>query len=160
MINLIGSHYDTLKDYGIDIKVLKDYSVLLLPENIESKKEGDEFQDAPGSILLYKFLRSEGIKCANSKDMGIDSCLFERRGGDIWLGTIWILENCFFPLIINIISYKILQNHGNKTEDNQAHLDLRLPNGDHIKYDGNVKTLYSLLHSLEKDNMEESFHDE
>lgn len=160
MIKLIGSHYDTLKDYGIDIKELKGYSVLLLPENIESKKEGDEFQDAPGSILLYKFLRSEGVRCANSKDMGIDSCLFEKRGGDIWLGTIWVLENCFAPLIIGIILDRILQSRADKTENNQAHLDLRLPNGDHIKYDGNVKTLYSLLHSLEIDNAEESSHDE
>lgn len=160
MTNLIGSHYDTLSGLGVDMKELKNYSVLLLPENIESKKETDEFQDASGSVLMYKLLRAEGVKCANSKDIGIDSYLFERRGGDIWLGTIWILENLIFPIVSSIIVYKILESRGQKDENCQVHLDIRFPNGDHIKYDGNTKKLYSLLHSLENETTDEGFHDE
>lgn len=157
VINLIGSHYDILKDFGVDLEVLKDYSVLLLPENIESKKENDEFQDAGDSISIYKLLRFEGIKCANSKDIGINSYLFERRGEELWLGTIWILENLICPLVIDIILYKYLKSRGQEHENRQVHLDLHFSNGDHIKYDGDIKKLCLLLSYLEKDAMNEGF---
>jgi len=146
VVNLIGSHYDILSGFGVNIQVLKKYSVLLLPENIESKRDTDEFQDASGSVLMYKLLRSEGIKCANSKDIGIDSYLFERRGGDIWLGTIWILENLISPFVIGIILHKFLKSQEQEYENCQVHLDLRFPNGDHIKYDGDIKKLCLLLY--------------
>lgn len=142
------------------MKVVKDYSVLLLPENIESKKENDEFQETVDSMLLHKFLRSEGIKCANSKDIGINSYFIERRGGDLWLGTIWIVENLIAPIVVEIIVYKILKSREQKDENCQVHLDLRFPNGDRVKYDGDIKRLCSLLCYLEKDTVNEGIYDE
>ena len=146
---MIGSHYDTLKKLGIDRPILNNYTVLLLPENIETKKDNDEFEDTIDSLSLYKILKSEGIECANSNDLGIDSYFFERRGGDIWLGSIWIIEKLIIPSLIPIISAKYLSAQKTGTEDDnlslevmekQAHLNLRLPNGNQIKYDGDPKT--------------------
>lgn len=159
-MELIGSHCDILDNYDIDIEKLKDYSVILLPENIESKKEDDKFRVAPDSISLYKILKSHGIKCANSNDLGIDSYIIERRGGDYWLGTIWILQYLVTPIVLNIISDRILKSVESKKNNNRAHLDLRFPNGDHLRYDGEVKTLCLLIHSLENESTDASFNNE
>lgn len=166
---MIGSHYDILKKYGIDSSILTNYTVLLLPENIETKKDGDEFEDTSDSLSLYKILKSEGIECANSNDLGVDSYLFERRGEEIWLGTIWILEKFVIPCLITIISTKYLNNRKTTAKDKklplevtekQAHLNLRLPNGSQIKYDGDVKTLLAILETFIKENNNVSYEDE
>lgn len=166
---MIGSHYDTLRNLGIDKSIITNYTVLLLPENIETKIDDDEFEDTIDSLSLYKILKSEGIECANSKDLGIESYLFDRRGGDIWLGTIWIIEILIIPFLISIISAKYLNGQKTVTDEEklpfgvtekQAHLNLRLPNGNQINYSGDVKTLLSILKTFVDETNDVSYEDD
>ncbi|GAQ00147.1 hypothetical protein NIES2104_67120 [Leptolyngbya sp. NIES-2104] len=57
--------------------------MLCLPENIENQSEHLELFDASESIILCKLLKEEGVKCANSYDLGLDAKISERRGLDI-----------------------------------------------------------------------------
>ncbi|MDP2216016.1 MAG: hypothetical protein Q8J68_01830 [Methanolobus sp.] len=157
-LKMIVSPYKVLNDYGIDTSILTNYKVLILPENIEDKNE-DEFKDTIDSLSLYKNLKASRIECANSNDLGLDTYFFERRGADIWLGTVWILENVVVPFVLFAICDKINNHKKNETEEDisalkvletQVHLNLRFPNGSKIKYDGDAKTLSLILETFAK----------
>lgn len=92
-----------LSDLGISPVVLKSYQILCLPENIGNRGEHSELVDAEECVTLSKLLKQQGVKCANSYDLGLSTRIAERRGLDLWLGSIWVLENAALPLVINII---------------------------------------------------------
>jgi hypothetical protein len=89
-----------LSKLGIDPDVASQYQILCLPEDIENQIETTQLTDSGESITLSKLLKEEGVKCANSYDLGLNAKISERRGVNIWLGSIWVLNHAALPLFI------------------------------------------------------------
>ena len=73
-------YYEDLSELGISLDQIQDqYKVLIIPSNIETSDALVNGKGMPGridtddSIYLYKLLRAQGILCANSHDLGIES---------------------------------------------------------------------------------------
>ncbi|MGZ4852223.1 MAG: hypothetical protein ACXV3D_03410 [Halobacteriota archaeon] len=92
-----------LDRFGINLKQIDSYDVLCLPENIQDVESVEQLYDTPESIDLCKMLKSQGLKCANSFDLGVDLGFKDRRAADLWLGTFWILQNAAIPAICTAI---------------------------------------------------------
>ena len=87
---------------GADREKIKQYDIFILPENVNGKS--DDLYDAQDAIKLSKLLKSQGIKCANAFDLGLDLPTTERRSNDIWLGEIYILKDVVLPTLISVVS--------------------------------------------------------
>ena len=160
---MIEVEMNKLKEFGIDLDKCKEYQVLCLPENIEDAAPTDDLFDASGTSDLYKILKSNGLKCANSFDLGIETGVLDRRAGDIWLGLVWIMDNLAIPTFVGVVSAliasKIKRNPKSTTptiqrSEPKIHLDLRILQGKELtlEYDGNPETLIQILNSIKEDN--------
>ena len=136
--------FDTNKfnKIGIDHSKFDGYQILCLPENIEYATTKDEIFEASHTVILSKLLKSGGVKCANSFDLGIESKVLIRQSSDYWLGLVWIMENVVLPIFVVLISEKLISW---KKEKSDVHITLRLPEGTYLKYDGDPETLRQLL---------------
>lgn len=144
--------------HGISVDDIKDLQVLVLPENFNNASDKESLIEASDSLNMSKILKEEGLKCATAFDLGLDVPSLERRGSDIWLGQIFILDNIALPLIINIltsfIQNKISKKSKTKTNsepEGKVHLELKMhKNGsiNKLSYNGDSKTLVKVLKNL------------
>ncbi|CAG1020959.1 hypothetical protein MTYM_00656 [Methylococcales bacterium] len=141
------SKFDTnnFNKIGIDPSKFDGYQILCLPENIESATTKDEIFEASHTVILSKLLKSEGVKCADSFDLGIESKVLIRQSSDYWLGLVWIMENLVLPIFVVLISDKLISW---KKKNSNVHITLRLPDGTYLKYDGDPETLRQRLLEL------------
>lgn len=148
--------------HGISVEDIKGLQVLVLPENFNSASDKESLIEASDSLNMSKIFKEEGIKCANAFDLGLDVPALERRGSDIWLGQIFILDNVALPLIINVltafIQNKISKKSKAKTNlepEGKVHLELKMHNNGNINklsYKGDSKTLVKVLQNLKNDD--------
>lgn len=82
---------------------LNHVSVLLLPENIDNAEVVDLY-DADDSIELAKHLKSQGLACKTAYDLGARPKVKDRRGIDIWLGVVWVLEYFAAPTVAGVLA--------------------------------------------------------
>jgi hypothetical protein len=68
-----------------------------------TNKDG-EMLDPTDGIVLSKWLKAAGLRCASSADLNLSPKTIERRGFDLWLGTVWVLEHAAFPIVATVIS--------------------------------------------------------
>lgn len=90
-------------ELDINLDIISQYQILCLPENIENQSENSDLIDAGDSIILSKLLKEEGLKCANSHNLGLSAKVAERRGVDLWFGSIWILDHAALPILISVL---------------------------------------------------------
>lgn len=138
------SHFER---FGIDYKQIERYDILCLPENFEDAESAEQLYDTVESIDLCKLLKSQGLNCANSLDLGIDIGYRDRRSADLWLGTLWvqgavsIVCTAIGTAIGTLIGMKLAQKQqaSPPSQINQTiHINLNLPEGDsrrEIKFD-------------------------
>ncbi len=148
--------------HGISVEDIKGLQVLVLPENFNSASDKESLIEASDSLNMSKIFKEEGIKCANAFDLGLDVPALERRGSDIWLGQIFILDNVALPLIINVltafIQNKISKKSKTKTNlepERKVHLELKMHKNGNINklsYNGDFKTLVKVLQNLKNDD--------
>jgi len=160
---MIEFEMDKLRKVGIDSGKLREYQVLCLPENLESAGTGDELFDASSTATLSKRLKSAGLKCANSFDLGIEAGVIERQAADLWLGLVWILDKFAIPVVVGVISAlltSMIQRKSKSTPscthrpEPKVHLTLHFLRGEDlttVKYDGDPETLNQLLSGLRPD---------
>ncbi len=115
---------------------------MCLPENFEYATTKEEIFDAGHTAFLSKLLKSGGVKCANSFDLGIEAKVLIRQSSDYWLGLVWIMENVARPIFVALISEMLISW---KKEKSEVHITIRLPEGAYLKYDGDPETLRQLL---------------
>lgn len=165
-----------LINMGVDPIKLNDYQILCLPENFR-RDYTDNLFDADLSCKLSKKLKQNGVRCANSYDLGIDSKIAVRQNNDVYLGLIWILDKIAVPILITIIcdwfKEKRNENNGNTSikisnlnnsilinnnfncitnfDKNNIHVEIILPDGKTIKHDGDAKTLKRRLNEEYKE---------
>lgn len=140
--------------FGLTAEKIASYDILFLPENITTAKESDQLIDAPDSISLFKLLKIQGISCATSFDLALDTNMLERRSSENWYGTIFIRNKIVIPLFVSILSGLIIKVIDGKGEENQVHIDLQLERPESItsiKYDGDGETLLKILEAVKAD---------
>ena len=159
MLNLVFVVKDDhiLERFGIDPKQIEGYDILCLPENLEEAESVEQLYDTVESIDLCKLLKSQGLNCANSLDLGINIRYRDRRAADLWLGTLWILQAAVLSIVYSVIGAAVYawverklgqkqeapSNEINQTiQINQTiHINLSIPDGDirrEIKLDEQV----------------------
>ena len=150
-----------LTKLGINFNAINEYQIILLPENIEQVTDTPELIDTDDAITLSKLLKEEGVPCANSYDIGLETIVLARRSIDIWLGTIWILNHAALPLLISVVGRLVgekvkseLQNakNENDTELITIHADIQILEGKissaSIKYTGEVEGFLKILQGI------------
>lgn len=162
MNNDYNLNLTTELQHGISVDDIKGLQVLVLPENFNSASDKESLIEASDSLNMSKIFKEEGIKCANAFDLGLDVPTLERRGSDIWLGQIFILDNVALPLIINVltafIQNKISKKSKTKTNlepEGKVHLELKMHKNGNINklsFNGGSKTLVKVLQNLKKDD--------
>ncbi|HEY9706751.1 MAG TPA: hypothetical protein V6D48_00965, partial [Oculatellaceae cyanobacterium] len=122
--------------------------------------------DAGDTADLSKLLKEQGVKCANSYDIGLESSTLERRGVDIWLGCIWILNHAAVPVLVSVVGQlvgKRLQEKFSSAKELKSsdrakvHADVKLLEGKlsaSIKYEGDAETFLKVLEGLNKNDTE------
>lgn len=159
-----------LGEFGIDTSILSRYQILCLPENIQNQPDPSELIDAGDSITLSKLLKEEGLECANSYDLGLDAKVSDRRGLELWLGSIWVLNHAALPLLISVVGrllgekiqkklatskqIKASQDDEN-LETMKVHANLKVVNEKinvDIEYHGDTDTFIKVLKSINDDS--------
>lgn len=148
--------------HGISVDDIKGLQVLVLPENFNSASDKESLIEASDSLNMSKIFKEKGIKCANAFDLGLDVPALERRGSDIWLGQIFILDNVALPLIINVLTAFIQNKTSKKSKtktnlepEGKVHLELKMHKNGNINklsYNGDSKTLVKVLQNLKNDD--------
>lgn len=162
MNNDYNLNLTTELQHGISVDDIKGLQVLVLPENFNSAYDKESLIEASDSLNMSKIFKEEGIKCANSFDLGLDVPALERRGSDIWLGQIFILDNVALPIIINVLTAFIQNNISKKSKtktnlepEGKVHLELKMHKNGNINklsYNGDSKTLVKVLQNLKNDD--------
>ena len=159
-VRLKVENFKLLSDLGIDPNILSQYQILCLPENIVTLSEDSDLVDSEESIILSKLLKEEGAKCANSYDLGLNTRNLERRGLDIWLGSIWILDKVALPLVNSVVGrllgekiQKKLENSQKveKSEETKVYVTLKIVGREsaaEIIYNGDAKTFMKVLKGI------------
>jgi hypothetical protein len=133
---------ELLNNLGVNSNIFEQYQILCLPENIEKQSEHLELVDASESIILCKLLKEEGVKCANSYDLGLDAKISERRGLDIWLGSVWILNHAALPLLLSVVGRLLGEKIQKELESSKQQKLSQLPgNPDETRVHINLKIM-------------------
>jgi len=153
-----------LNKFGLTVEQLKEYQILCLPENIETVSNQDNLIDASGTANFSKLLKEQGVKCANSYDLGLEASELERRGLEIWLGVTYILDKAVLPIVTGIISSLAVVEIQRKTKlssqdldsrnNTKIHIELRIieeENSTSIKFEGDPEMLRKLLEGISDD---------
>jgi hypothetical protein len=158
-----------LGELGVNLDILSQYQILCLPENIANKSEQLELVDSAESITLSKLLKEKGLMCANSYDLGLNTKVSERRGLDLWLGSIWILNHAALPLLISVVGRLLgekIQKGLEASRDQKksqgfenldgtkVYADLKLIDGKvsaEIKFHGDADTFLKVLKGINND---------
>lgn len=145
-----------LKHFGIDDSILADYQILCLPENFFSA-EIEELYDANNAVQLSKVLKINSVKCANSFDLGLEPDVSILKSADAYLGLLYILDNVVIPGLVMTLSALFISKispTGEKLGKNNGtciHVELYLPRGECLKYDGDSETLIKILNAIKED---------
>ena len=119
------------------LRKLKSTRVLCLPENFENAKTIDELEHTSDSDELYKLLKNEGIKCANSRDLGcdlgIDKRYKVRKSLDLYPGALLILAPVVIDKIIDVVTYMVRKR---KEEAFEPNLQINIKNCNIIFLEG------------------------
>lgn len=150
-----------LTNLGINFNLINEYQIILLPENIEQVTDTSKLVDTDDAITLSKLLKEEGVPCANSYDIGLETIVIARRSIDIWLGTIWILNHAAVPLLISVVGRLVgekIQNKLQNIEDEKetelitVHADIQILEGGissaSIKYTGEAEEFIKILQGI------------
>ena len=151
-----------LWNYGIKEEQLQDLDIVILPENFDSP-DGD-FYDAQDAITVSKLLKSKGIKCANSFDLGLEIPTKERRSNDVWLGVVYVFNTVVMPIVTGVVGSVLatLITDWKKRKDLRepagiVHVEITIirPAGKiNFKYDGEPEALVKILKTLENHQIE------
>ncbi|HEX4070905.1 MAG TPA: hypothetical protein VHX68_07030 [Planctomycetaceae bacterium] len=95
---------DMCATLGIAPSEIENLAILLLPENLDSASSPTELNDTPDSIELAKALKRQGVPCKTAFDLNLTPRVKDRRGIDIWLGVIWLLQNAALPIAVGVLS--------------------------------------------------------
>lgn len=87
-----------LRSCGVDVELLMGKSIALLPEDILRK--GTDVHETTDMAAFCKILRAYDVDVFTLIDAGIDLPAMDRRSGDKWFGTIWIINTLAIPLLI------------------------------------------------------------
>lgn len=150
--------------FGISIETIDQFDIILLPENIKDASHLDELYDASDVIVLSKLLKSAGIKCANSYDLGLESQIFERRSSEKWFGIIYIRNNVAIPILVGVLSTLLANEIWESLQDDErpipkVHVELKIEKGNNVttlKYDGDAQTLITIVNGLNNGNGSDS----
>ena len=140
-----------LGGFGIPRDNIENYQILCLPENIYQAKSREDLLDSGDSATVSKELKAKGVKCGNSSDLGLKPCVSIRKGLDIWLGVVFVIESMALPFLISAIANIVTSRMLNL--DSKIHLNLRIRNGKNvtaIDYEGDPETLQQILDALKK----------
>jgi hypothetical protein len=153
LVNLKG-----LRAAGISNNQIEGLDMLLLPENADSSS--DELYDAQDTITLSKVLKSEGVKCANSYDLGLDISTKERRSNDIWLGHLFVFNDAILPILTGAISgilspliFDWMKRKDKREPAGIVHVEITvIKDGEktELRYDGAPEGFVKILKTLEK----------
>lgn len=153
----------TLEFLGADMQRVRSAQVLALPENIASATRAEDLLDTVESATLSKELKAAGLTCYNSLEIGLDAPGLDRRGADLWLGTVWVLEHAVMPIVVAVILMRIARFCGTGEEQKstcRVHLSLKVPNDKghlaELDYDGDAKSLELVLSGLGSKTADES----
>lgn len=143
----------TVELLGISPNILKGFDVLCLPENFGAPEQVDSSE----TLDLCKELKSQGISCANSYDLGLEAKIITRRSDDLWLGQIFIINDLIIPAVMAVLEHYIVSNFSlsdkqvSLTGDPKVHLELKMNKKGKIsklKFDGNSEDLVKIIKSL------------
>ncbi|MEG4585409.1 hypothetical protein QUA54_09350 [Microcoleus sp. MOSTC5] len=158
--------FKSLSELGVAPNVVSQYQILCLPENIENQTETTPLADSGESITLSKLLKEKGVKCANSYDLGLNTKTSERRGADLWLGSIWILDHAALPLFIGVVGRLLgekiqkkldaanqlkASQESDDSQETKVHADIKVIDGKlsaEIKYNGDADTFLKVIKGL------------
>lgn len=143
---------------GIKEEQINGLDVIILPENFNGDQDVFDGQDA---ITLSKLLKQQNIRCANSFDLNLDAPTKERRGNDIWLGQLYILNDFVLPIVTGVIGSLLAA----AIADRKKRKDLRAPASNvhaeisinkrdgitNIQYSGDPEALVKILKVLESE---------
>lgn len=161
-------HLTKLQNYDIKEGVYSGYDILILPENIFRKKADEALMDSEDSIDLYKYLKANGIKAANSKELKLDSKMKERRGGnELWLGVIYFIQqgivSIYWSLLSRFLYDKIkvntdtmpdnekLKTSAKEKQPNATNIHIKIVSEDYnIEYNGDAKMFMKIVKEFKK----------
>lgn len=138
---------------GINPQIISSYDILCLPENFGASEQVDSSE----TLDFYKTLKSEGFSCANSYDLGLDSKIITRRGDDIWLGQIYIINDLVIPALMSVLenyittNFSLSKNQVILTDEPKVHLELKLTRKgkiSKIKFDGSSEDALKIIKSF------------
>lgn len=140
------------KRLDVPADVFSGSTVLVLPENLNSVKAASELQDTDDGIMLAKFLKSRGMSCKTAYDVGLRPKIFDRRGIDIWLGVVWIVENVAAPTVAGLLAAYLTTKY-QQSESNTVHLSLKIQDGERtsdVEYSGSMTPLLHMLAGMQQ----------
>jgi hypothetical protein len=148
-----------LRHFGVTEEQLDQFQVLSLPENLLAAARAEDLLDAQDGIDLVKRLKEAGVVCATSLDLTPAAATVRRRGGDLWLGILWIHQSNVAPLFAKTLQQKLKSwsdRNSLRKENWKVHLRLRIRQAQDIAelaYVGDGQTLSHLLNGLIPDGM-------
>jgi len=86
-------------DLGVPPSALRDFDLLLLPENSESAPRS-ELREAQHALSVAKMARAAGYRVATATDFKVDAKLLERRDSHLWLGVIAVVQ----PIVLSVVA--------------------------------------------------------
>lgn len=143
--------FDILDGFGVPRDKIESLQILCLPENIYHVTAVEELLDSGDSATLSKELKAKGVKCGNSSDLGLEPRVRLRKGLDIWLGVVFVIEYIALPFLISAIAN--LATSRMLDLDSKIYLNLRIRNEKKvtaIDYEGDPDTLKRILDALSK----------
>jgi hypothetical protein len=143
-----------LLQLGVAEELIERFAALCLPENLLAASRREDLLDSQDSVDLAKRLKAAGVLCGTSYDLTPEAATVQRRGGDLWLGTVWILDPQATGLIAEVIIRK-LSGWLERTMSRKARVHLRLrlrANREvaEIGYSGGGRTLIRIMDGLRK----------
>ena len=141
-----------LAQFGVAAAQVEPFDVLFLPENLMNVSRRQDLLDSEDSIDLAKRLKEEGIACATSYDLTPEAAIVQRGGGDLWLGTIWIMRPEAVNRTANVLSRKLKSWLRRNDGRGMVHLQVRIRGETGVAefgYVGDGLTLRSLLRGLQ-----------
>lgn len=143
--------FKILEGFGVPSATIENYQILCLPENIYQAKTKEDLLDSGDSATVSKELKVKGAMCGNSYDLGLRPRVRIRKGLDIWLGVVFVVQSIVLPFLISAIANIATSRMLNS--DSKIHLNLRIKNGKNvtaIDYEGDPETLQRILDALKK----------
>jgi hypothetical protein len=150
-----------VRNFGVSAGAIEDYQVLCLPENLLAASSREELVDADDAVDLAKQLREAGVATATSYELTPEAKTIERRGGDLWFGIVWVLNDVALPFFVSVLANMLTgwrtpkSGDGSHNDQKQpvAHIKLRIKRGENyvnIDYSGDGETLVDVLQALKR----------